>query len=71
MTKCYSKLKELREKNNYSYEQMATMLNISKCYYRQLEHKSRRLSYLMAKKMASIFHLKPDDLFYKEIEEDN
>lgn len=59
-----SKLKELREKKGLSYEDMAHLLNISKAYYWQLEHKNRRLSYEMAKNIATIFQLKPDDLFY-------
>ncbi len=60
------KLKELRIKNNYSYEKMAKLLNISKPYYWQIENKKRRLSYSLAKKIANIFKLKPDDIFYDE-----
>ncbi len=60
------KLKNLREKRNLSCEDMAKSLNISKAYYWQIEHKNRRLSYDMAKEIASIFHLKPDDIFYEE-----
>lgn len=59
-------LKELREKNNYSYEDMAQMLEISKSYYWQIEHKNRRLYYEMAKDIAKIFNLKPDDIFFDE-----
>lgn len=59
-------LKELREKNNYSYEDMAIMLGISKSYYWQIEHKNRRLYYEMAKEIAKIFNLKPDDIFFDE-----
>lgn len=59
-------LKELREKNNLSYEDMAKRLGISKSYYWQIEHKNRRLYYDMAKKIANIFHLKPDDIFFKD-----
>jgi putative transcriptional regulator len=60
------KLKELRTKNNYSFDDMAKMLGISKPYYWQIENKKRRLYYSLAKKIASIFKLKPDDLFYEE-----
>lgn len=59
-------LKKLREEKNLSYEDMAKKLNISKAYYWQIEHKNRRLSYEMAKNIAAIFDLKPDDLFYNE-----
>ena len=64
------KLKSLREQKGLSYEDMAHRLKISKAYYWQLEHKNRRLSYVMAKKIASIFHLKPDDVFYEEYKEE-
>lgn len=61
-----NQLKNLREKKGFSYEDMAKKLQISKAYYWQIEHKNRRLSYAMAKNIASIFGLKPDDLFYNE-----
>jgi len=66
MKKNYSNLKKIREKNNISYEEMSEKLGISKCFYWQLEHKKRRLYYDMAKKIAKIFYLKPDDLFFEE-----
>ncbi len=59
-------LKHLREQKGFSYDQMANLLGISKSYYWQIEHKNRRLYYDMAKKIAAIFGLKPDDLFYEE-----
>lgn len=60
------KLKELRLKNKFTNQIMADSLGISKPYYWQLEHDQKRLSYDMAIKIAKIFHLKPDDLFYDE-----
>ena len=66
MKKNYSNLKKIREKSNISYEEMSEKLGISKCFYWQLEHKKRRLYYDMAKKIAKIFDLKPDDLFYED-----
>ena len=65
MEQIYTKLKINREKAGYSYEKMAEILGISKCFYWQIEHKKRRLYYDMAKKIANIFKLKPDDLFYE------
>lgn len=59
-------LREYRTTANYSFKDMANLLNISKTYYWQLENKKRRISYDMAVKIASIFKLKPDDLFYNE-----
>lgn len=59
-------LKELRDKKGLSYEDMAKILGISKCYYWQIEHKNRRLCYDMAKKIAKVFDLKPDDIFFED-----
>lgn len=61
-----NKLKEYRKKKNYTFQQMANLLNISKTYYWQLENKKRRLKYDMAIKIAAIFNLKPDTLFYDD-----
>lgn len=61
-------LKFLREKKGLSYQDMAELLGISKAYYWQIEHKNRRLYYDMAKKIAAIFGLKPDALFFDETE---
>lgn len=66
MNAYYKKLKKIREKNGLNYEDMANILGISKCFYWQIENKKRRLYYEMAKKIAGIFHLKPDDLFYEK-----
>lgn len=59
-------LKELRRKKRLSYDDMAKILGISKSYYWQIEHRNRRLYYDMAKKIADIFDLKPDDIFFKD-----
>lgn len=60
------KLKKYRLESKFTNQMMANMLNISKPYYWQLEHKQKRLSYEMAIKIADIFNLKPDELFYEE-----
>ena len=57
-------LEKLRLEHNYSYQQMADMLNISKAYYWQIEHNNRRLFYDLAVKIAKIFNKKPDEIFY-------
>lgn len=69
MKECYQKLATIREEKGISYQEMADKLGISKCYYWQLEHKKRRLYYDLAKRIAGILELKPDDLFFDEIEE--
>ena len=58
------KLKELRKKYNYTTEEMSLMLGISKSYYSQIENGKRNLYYKLAVKIARIFDLKPDDIFY-------
>ena len=63
-----SKLAKIRKASNFSCQQMANQLKISKPFYWQLEHEQRRLSYDMAFKIAKIFGLKPDDIFYEEYE---
>lgn len=59
-------LKKIRIENNYSCADMGKMLNISKPFYWQIENQKRNLSYYMALKIAEIFELKPDELFYEE-----
>ena len=58
-------LKRIRESHNYSQQEMANFLKISKSYYCQIENNQRTLSYCMAIKIADIFNLKPDEIFYK------
>lgn len=60
-------LKNMREKNLYSYQNMADLLNISKTFYWQIENDKRRLSYDMAIKIANIFNTNPDTIFYEDI----
>lgn len=62
----YKKLESKRLEYGYTYQQMADMIGVCKSYYWQLEHNNRRLFYDVAKKIASIFNLKPDDLFYDD-----
>lgn len=60
------KLQLIRNNKNISYKNMAEMLGVSKTYYWQIENGKRRLTYEFAKKIACVFNLKPDDIFYKE-----
>ena len=66
MVKGYSKLIKIREKYNLSHKEMADKLQISKCYYWQLENRTRNLYYDTAVRIAKIFDLKPDELFYEK-----
>ena len=58
------KLKQLRKMHNYSCFDMGQKLNISRVYYWQIENGRRNLYYSMAVKIAKVFNLKPDDVFY-------
>ncbi len=60
------KLKKLRINNNYTYKNIADILNVSKTYYWQIENEKRRLTYELALKISNIFNLKPDDIFYND-----
>ena len=64
--KVFNKLKELRKAHNLSSREMSEKLCISKAFYSQIENRTRRLSYDMAIKIANIFELKPDEIFYEE-----
>ena len=58
-------LKELRKKHKLTYQAVANKLDISKCFYWQIENSKRTLSYEMAIRIADIFNKKPDDIFYE------
>ena len=62
----YKKLKAMRYKNKYTTKQMSEMLGISKPFYCQIENQVRRLSYDMAVRIADIFNVHPDYIFYKD-----
>lgn len=59
-------LKNIRTLNGLTCQAMADALRISKSYYWQIENNSRKLSYEMAVKIASIFKTTPDKIFYEE-----
>ena len=63
-TKVNFKLQNLRKINNLSYEDVAKQVGICKAYYWQIEHGNRRLYYDLSLKIAQVFNLKPDELFY-------
>lgn len=60
------KLKKVRKQNEITIYEMASKLDITPSYYSQLENKKRKLYYDQAFKIADIFNLKPDDLFFVE-----
>lgn len=64
------KLKKIRIKKGLTCGDMALKLGISKPFYWQIENDKRNLSYRMAVKIASIFKMKPDDIFYSDFKKD-
>lgn len=58
------KLKELRKKKGFTQKQIAEQLNITISFYSQIENKKKRLYYDTAIKIADIFNMRPDQLFY-------
>ena len=68
----YKKLKEMRYKKGLTAKEVAEKVGISKAFYCQLENRKRRLSYDAAIKIAGVFNVKPDYIFYNEtVLEDN
>ncbi len=63
----YNKLKDIRYKNKMTSKDVAEKVGISKAFYCQLENCKRRLSYETALKIASVFNVKPDYLFYDDM----
>ena len=64
-------LKKRRIENNLSYQDMGDLLGISKTFYWQIENGKRRLSYERAIKIAKIFKMTPDELFYNDVKTQN
>ena len=62
----YKKLKGLRRSKRLTTEKMGEKLGISKAFYCQIENGKRRLSYEMAVKIASLFKVRPDTIFYED-----
>ena len=62
-----TKLSELRKEKGYAMKEMAAILDICPSYYCQIELGHRNLYYKLAVKIAKIFNLKPDELFYDDI----
>ena len=66
MLKVYKKLKNERIRHHMSCNDVAKIVGISPAYYSQIENKSRRLYYFMAVKIAKVFNMTPDELFYDD-----
>ena len=58
------RLKQIRKKKGINQKEMAEKLNITISFYSQLESKKKRMYYDTAIKIADIFNMRPDDIFY-------
>lgn len=63
----YEKLRKMRLEKNYTMQNIADMLGISKSFYSQIENGNRTLTYKMAVSIAKIFNKKPDYIFYCDV----
>ena len=63
----FKKLKETRYRNHMTAKEVSEKVGISKAFYCQIENGKRRMSYDLAIKIASVFKVKPDHLFYDDM----
>lgn len=59
-------LRNVRQVSKMTQLEVARLTDLSKQFYSQLELGTRRLSYRNAMKIANVFGMKPDELFYKD-----
>ena len=59
-------LKKIRNQYKLTHQTMADTLKISKSFYWQIENDKRRLTYDMAIRIANIFKMTPDEIFYDD-----
>ncbi|MGE7132614.1 helix-turn-helix transcriptional regulator [Lysinibacillus xylanilyticus] len=59
----HEKLKNMREIENLTCQQVADVVGISKEYYWMIENGKRRLTYELAVKIARVFKSSPDYIF--------
>lgn len=62
------RLIEIRKKKGITQKQIAEKLNITVSFYSQIENMKKRLYYDTAIKIADIFNMRPDQLFYTKID---
>ncbi|BAD64386.1 helix-turn-helix transcriptional regulator [Shouchella clausii] len=60
-------LKKVRLEHQMTLEAVAKKINVSTPFYWQIENGKRGLSYELAYRIAAVFSLKPDDLFFDDV----
>ena len=59
-------LKSLMKDNNYTYSDIAKIINCSEDFTKKIINNKVELSYKMSVIISAIFKLTPDDVFYTE-----
>lgn len=62
----FLKLREIRQQNHLTCQQVADQVGITRQYYWYLENGYRNLSYDLACKIASVFKTTPDYIFWPD-----
>ena len=65
MALMYERLKQLREENNYSQEQVADYLEIDQSYISKIEKGKRNLNEISFNKLCLLYNCSPDYLLGK------
>ena len=65
MAVIYERLKQLREENNYSQEQVADYLEIDQSYISKIEKGKRNLNEISFNKLCLLYNCSPDYLLGK------
>lgn len=58
-------LKRIREENQLTAQEVADKIGITKGYYSMIENGKRGLSYPIAVRIADVFGMKPDEIFFE------
>ena len=58
-------LKKVREQSKLTAAEVAEKVGITKGYYSMIENGKRGLSYTIAVKIADVFDMKPDEIFFE------
>ncbi len=63
------KIREYRKKAGWTIKEVGEKLGISRAMYGHIENGEKRLSYGVAVKLADLYGVTPDELFYEEYKE--
>lgn len=64
-------LRTIRKSHRMTLADLANKIKVSKAYLSMIETGKRTLDYLLAIKIAAVFQLKPDQIFYNDLVKSN